>query len=90
VPFFFLFGFESSNQHAFNQTAWEEWLIGENKYIQGISVFGLCGRYKTKIVGKHHALGHNFGKLKFAARRVVFDFVSAAFWSLDDDVDAAG
>ena len=33
---------------------------------------------------------HHFGQLELPARGVVFDFVSATFWSFDGDYDSPG
>ena len=87
VSLFFLFSFEGSNYRAFNQTSWEERIIGEDEHVQRIAVLGLCGRYKTKIVWKHHPFRHHFGQLELSGRRLVLYFVPAAFWGFDDDGD---
>ncbi len=36
LPFLLLLRFDGSNQRAFNQAAWKEWLTGEKENVQGI------------------------------------------------------
>lgn len=52
LPFLLLLRFDGSNQRAFDQAAWKEWLIGEKENVQRIFLitfeslnFGLEGSY---------------------------------------------